>query len=423
MSDRTRSLLLAGALVVGCCALAAGAASAKTTGASTAKSTTVKMLLSTGVRVAFDAIIKNYELAHPSVEIQPTYVSNTQLGPLLATQLASGNAPDVIYAQTGSGVLNGVIPLARAGDLASLNNRPWVKRVSPDAKPFVTVGSKIYAWPTDVNVVGIAYNKTLFSQMGLKQPKTFSQLLTTCRQVASSGKSLFLLGARSDGLPSFAGLIGSVFGEPPTWYAKRDKGTVTFASSKAWRSALQHIVSMKDAGCFQSHPEAMSQSGAFSAFAAGQAPFLVAIPPNISSAQLVNPNLKAGMLPFPGDTAASTRMLANWGSALTVWAKSPVLKTAIDIVDFFARQGQSELLAKVNGTVSPRDWKLGILPSSLSPFSTLYKAKKTVPNFKNSLVNQQTNQAFIDGITGIFTGQKTIDQVLQDMDKAWAQGA
>jgi raffinose/stachyose/melibiose transport system substrate-binding protein len=423
MRDRARSVFLVGVIVVVCSALATGAATAGTSGSSAARATTVKMLVSTGVRVAFDAIIKNYELAHPSVDIQPTYVSNTQLGPLLATQLAAGNAPDVIYAQTGSGVLNGVIPLARAGHLASLDNRPWVKRVSPAAKPFVTVGSKIYARPTDDNVVGIAYDKPMFAQMGLQQPKTFAQLLSMCRQVAGVGKSLFVLGARSDGLPSFAGLIGSVFGEPPSWYPKRAKGTVSFASSKAWRSALQHVVAMKNAGCFQAHPESMSQSGAFAAFAAGQAPFLVAIPPNIASAKKLNPDLDAGMFPFPGDSPASTRMLANWGSSLTVWAKSPVLQTAIDIVDFFARQGQSELLSKVNGTVSPRDWKLGILPPTLSSFTSLYKSKRVVPIFKNSLVNEQTNQAFIQGITGLFTGQKNVDQILHDMDKAWEQGS
>lgn len=409
--------LAVGALLVAC-SLVVGTASARP------KATvTVKALTSTGERVAWDAIIANYERAHPNVDIQATYVDNNQLGALLVTQLRSGNGPDLIYTQLGAGILNSVLPLARAGYLTDLSGRPWIKRVDPQAMKLLSVNGKPYAWPLNINIPGLVANVPLMKKMGLHQPTSFADLLKECHQATAQGKSFFLFSAVGSGLPAIQAVIGSEFAEPTSWYDKREKGQVTFAGSKRWHSAFQHIVAMKNAGCFESHPEALTKAGLFAGFSQGAAPFAIVFAPNIPSMQKLNPDLQAVMMPFPGDSAKSTRMIASWGSAISVSSKSKVKKTAIDIVDFFARQGQSELYAKVNQVISPRDFRLGLLPPALKAFAPLYKKKQFVPNFKTSLINADIFSAYADGITSVFTGQQTIDQTLKNMDAAWDEGA
>ena len=76
---------------------------------------------------------------NPDIKVDATYLPiGTTYANTLRTQLQSGNAPDVFYVTAGSGGLQSVLPLAKAGYVADLAKRPWVKTLplAPANRPF-----------------------------------------------------------------------------------------------------------------------------------------------------------------------------------------------------------------------------------------------------------------------------------------------
>jgi ABC-type glycerol-3-phosphate transport system substrate-binding protein len=114
----------------------------------------------------------------------------------------------------------------------------------------------------------------------------------------------------------------------------------------------------------------------------------------------------------------------SWGvnAALTGEKRDAALK----FIDFIARPKQTATFNKAIGALlSGLDLKNATIPDTypvLKPLAPLLKRRNPVaPNltWPNGLVQPAFNAA----LAGIFTGQKSIDQGLADMDNAYNQGA
>lgn len=51
------------------------------------------------------------------------------------------------------------------------------------------MNGKLWGAPTEIEFVGMYYNKTLLDKEGLKLPETFDQLLSFCQQAKAKGSS------------------------------------------------------------------------------------------------------------------------------------------------------------------------------------------------------------------------------------------
>ena len=103
------------------------------------------------------------------------------------TQLAAGNAPDVLSVSPGCFKLVAVCPFAKAGYLAPMINKPWVKWSMPWVLSLDKYGPNLYAFTPQITPMGMFTNDDLFKKLGLKVPQTFTQLLDLCRKAKSAG--------------------------------------------------------------------------------------------------------------------------------------------------------------------------------------------------------------------------------------------
>ena len=121
---------------------------------------------------------------------------------------------------------------------------------------------------------GIFTNDTMFKQLGLKVPETFSQLLDVCRKAKAAGTAAVVLagGGTTNTSNLIDGLVvPMVYGKDKKWTGKLKAGKVTFSGTSGWRRGLQRFVDMNEAGCFQPGAAGVT-SGAAQAllFAQGQ---------------------------------------------------------------------------------------------------------------------------------------------------------
>ncbi len=376
------------------------------------------------VENAYQDLAQKYMQAHKGVTIKVNALSLSSYNSTMTTQMQAGNGPDLLYVNPGSGEAGSVASLGKADLLLQLKDPATVGAVPSDARDLFTVAGKTYAVPVDLDAAGIIYNDKAARASGvsLDASSSFSQLLAACATARSHGKAMFgLAGSQAPNTAFFAmELAGStVYGPDPGWNDKRQNGSTTFAGTPGWHAALDGIVRLNKAGCFQQGAagagfdalaNGMAQGSIFGFFAPGGGASDIM--------KAAHGAVTLTVLPFPSPfgrtylTAATSDGIA--GNAKT---KSP--KLVADVLKWFVQQPQSTTFATTKGDIPTGD----VTASDLLPQSSQIAAivgKHYAPLGYLGWSNGQVYDALGSGVTGLLTGQNTVDEVLHDMDAAWS---
>ena len=414
-------------------ALAAVAVVALATGASIASArsqeTTIKVLAQSNGQgnPQLQAIFDRFQQLNPDIKIDATYLPiGTTYANTLRTQLQGGNGPDVFYVTAGSGGLQSVLPLAKAGYVADLAKRPWVKTLplAPANRPFFWRRGKLTALPFAVVPVGVMYHTDVLADLGIQVPKTTSQFLAACRTAKAKGKYfLNLAGASAQNASLFATVLATshVLAKDPGWNLKRITGKTTFAGTPEWRRTLQRIVDMKDAGCFPPGAEANDNIPATPGFVTGQVVSWTLPSSIIGLLKSFNKEAKYNFFAMPGETAADTRVNASPTDAFAVWSKTTNKAAAFKLIDYMATPAATGRYAALTGAVSPYQAATGkhIIYELRGLGGFLKVNSKVFPLMNLSWPNPAVVETLGKDVQGLLTGQKTVAQTLADLDAAW----
>jgi raffinose/stachyose/melibiose transport system substrate-binding protein len=400
------------------------------TSAKTKASVTLKLAaMSNGQgNVQVDQLITAFEKKNPDIKIDATYLPiGEPYANTVRTELQSGNGPDVFYVSPGSGGIEAVLPLAKAGYVADLSKRPWAKKLplATSSRPLFGAKGKLYAVPIDVVPIGVMYQPSVSGDVGVGVPKTMSQLLAACRTAKTKGHYyLNIAGANTQNSSLLADTVAGsyVFAKNPNWSAQRAAGKVTFAGTPAWAKALQRIVDMKNAGCFPPGAESNDNIPATPTFVSGQTISWVLPSSVMGIIKSINPTAHYNFFPLPGDTASDTRVYASPTDAFSVNAKSGNKAAALKFMDFLATPAASGMYSKSTGATSVWQASGGHTWYELRGLTPLLKQKNKVLPLQEILwANPTVTNTLGKDVQGLLTGQKTVQQTLADLDAAWGK--
>ncbi|KSU54630.1 ABC transporter substrate-binding protein [Microbacterium enclense] len=344
---------------------------------------------------------------------------NTQV----TTQLQAGNAADVMILAPGTGQPISIVNLAQAGLLAPLADSS-TGVIPANAENQYQVDGKTYGQPTALVPVGLVYNNDAAAEAGLSEyPETYEQLLSDCKTVRDAGKSFTVL---AGGIPFNTGLMAQlisatrVYEAEPDWNQQRADGTVTFADSEGWKETLQDLVDMNAGGCFQDGVA----GGTFDNITAGLGggtSLSAAVPGSAASSIGQASGATLTVQSFPPASGQKPFLLASANYAWAVNAKADDAKKKLiqDFLDWVATPEQAKSFADSFGAVPIAGATTdGLLPQYTTVGSLLEANAYTgLPNA--AWPNAAVYDALGTGVQGLLTGQKTVDQVLADMDSAW----
>jgi raffinose/stachyose/melibiose transport system substrate-binding protein len=371
-------------------------------------------------------MLANFHRVYPDIKVEAQFLNAVTLASLLSTQLQAGNAPDVFQTKLGYTNTNSVWRLAPAGRLLDLSKSPWVKRLPIATKETATYKGKVYLWPLSSQPFDVIYNTGLFKSLGLKIPTTFAGVLSMCRTIAAGGKVPFVQGfaaATEANIFARQRATEDVYSHDPKWDTKRSKNQVTFASSPLWREALQSIVDMKNANCFQPGAAGTSPAQQYAAFAQGQAVMSVVASGEVANMKAINPNLTIGWFNLPPVQKPKEAVVPSFAAlGLAGNAATSHPDQVRTFINFMARAKQSSLFAKVTSSIAPFDGTKGILPAEMNGLAPFFKVGKTTQSFTDRWPSTAFDEGLVPGVTGLITGQLTIDAVLAKMDQIWAVG-
>ncbi len=397
--------------------------------AKTKEQVSLTFLVANQVRVGWDIMIANFERVYPNIDVKPEYVDGQVFTPTILSRLQTGTIPDIFLpAGPGASSPAAVYALGFQGKLLDLTPKNlWWKRVPKPFRKYFTVKQRIYSAPIAYAPQGMMYNSDQFRTLGLKPPSTFSDLLGLCQKIRAAGKipiAAGFAGLSASALFTNIAITSFVYSKDPDWTLKRIQGKVTFAGSPLWRRALQTIVDLRDANCFQPAPAGTTLAQQYALISSGQALMMPSAILEIPAIAAINPSLNMKLFAYPGDTAADTQAEVNTSlTTISISSTTGHPKEARMFVDFVSRPKQSAVFAKAIGSISGPEITAGTVPQTLSDMAPLFKSGKAqflaVSGWPRPDLGLYV-PGLLTQIPGLFTGQRTVDQILQREDEAWA---
>ena len=360
--------------------------------------------------------------AESGVEIEMLPYPSESYLTQLTTQLQAGNAADVMITAPGTGQANSVLSLAEAGFLEPLNETS-AGVIPAGSEALYEIDGEFYAQPTGLSVTGVIYNGQLGEEAGIESyPETFEELIEDCTTARDGGKVFTVLaGAAPPNTGLIAQLISAtrVYEADPDWNEQRAAGDVTFVGS-GWEDVLTDIVTMNDSGCFQDGVA----GGTFDSITqgiGGQTALTAVVPGSAATSIGEATGLELTVQAFPPASGQSPSTLASAGYAWAINAAGDdaVKASAQAFLDWLAEPEQAQTFADLSGLVSISGASAENLPEVYAPIAELLETGAYSPAPNSSWPNASVSDTLGVGVQGLLTGQKTVDQVLEELDAAW----
>lgn len=350
----------------------------------------------------------------------PSDAYNTQV----TTQLQAGNAADMMILAPGTGQAISVVTIAEAGFLEALDEASTA--VIPEGtEALYEVDGEIFGQPTALAPVGLIYNGAGGEEVGIEAyPETFDELLEACTSARDGGKTFTVL---AGGIPFNTGLFSMlvsatrVYDADPDWNEQRAAGDVTFVGS-AWEDVLNDIITLNESGCFQDGVE----GGTFDTITQniGSGTSLTAAVPGSAAISIgagTGLDLTVQAFPPADGQGAQTLASANYAWSINASSDDDVKASAQAFLDWSAEPEQAQTFADLSGFVPISGATPDNVNAVYEPIAGLLESGAFVGLPNATWPNPAVYDTLGTGVQGLLTGQKTVDQVLEEMDAAWGE--
>jgi raffinose/stachyose/melibiose transport system substrate-binding protein len=395
-----------------------------TTAAADSPSGTLTFAAASSQEPGWTKVIDAFEKKYPDVKVRPNFVPITTYNQVVTTQFQGGQGPDVLFTSVGSAYPTAIGVLGEQGQLEDLSDMPAAEQVPDLIKQVGMYDGKRVAMPIGAWTGFFLYNKDKFSELGLEPPQTMDELLAMCGKIADAGLTPVAIGPTDGDLANFYTLLvaSMVQNTDPDWVQQRDANKVTFAGTKGWQQALQAIVDMKDAKCFDSGVAGMSRDAATASWVQGKAVMMPLFQNQLAPTLAGNPAFQWGAFPAPGQTPGQQTMFAEVSPLISINSKSKNMDAAKAFVNFAMEPAQTGTYADAQGVISTGQLAEKKLPDYLQPYAKyLFKGDKAASLVTSQFKTPVTYDVLSKGLVGLLTGQVKVDELLKQMDDTYGQ--
>ncbi|CAA9334537.1 MAG: ABC transporter, substrate-binding protein (cluster 1, maltose/g3p/polyamine/iron) [uncultured Nocardioidaceae bacterium] len=353
------------------------------------------------------------------IEVKITTLPFDTMRTVLQTQLRSGEGPDVF--NWGSGPSFGGA-LARNGLIYDLTDayeeNGW--EIYDFAKEEVTVDGKVYGVPGELETIGLFYNKEIFDELGLQAPESLEDLDAVSQELKSADIIPMSVGDK-DAWPGghlLSMTLSSAIGS--------DGMEQLFSGDKSWDSpevvaALELWQDYNEQEYLPESPTSVAYETMETMFYTGKAAMIP------TGSWLVgemddNADFEVGYIPFPGPDGPGI-FAGGLGSGPFISAGTSKTDAALEFVDFLASPEHGEWTVENFHTIPPQP----IDTQGLDVSPLLAQVLEDTAQISDGgdfgynidvKVSDAVNEAMYDGVQGVLTGQRTPEQVAEDLQAA-----
>lgn len=370
-----------------------------------------------------DTVVAAFRTAHKDTKVDVEYIPvETRAQRVKAAFNDPASAPDVIeYGNTDTaGYVHdgGLLDVTREFSAWS-----EAKNTDSTARQSVTVAGKVYGAPFYVGVRALYYRTDVFRELGLKPPKSMTELATTARTIRAAKPDLYGLvvgGAYTYGAMPFIWANG---GDLATGKGGSYASALDSAAARTGIKAYTALFS--DANCPAAKCAGMGGNDTVTAFAAGKAG--MAIGGDFSHAAVEAGKVKGryAVVPLPGVASGSIAPAFAGGNNIGVLKSTTHRTLAVDLMERLASKKTQSALFDAMGFLPTftdvRDRRGGRQPF-VKPFvTTLASGTKFVPvspawsQIDSSLVLPTMFQEVISGKKSVDAAAKEAAAKMNDV--------
>lgn len=286
-------------------------------------------------KVVNDAIAE-FTATRPKVKVEISYIP-TDAGPRAEKMKGAFNdpnsAPDVV--EFGNTDLFGYVA---AGGLADITGdlQSWDegRELPQDLRDTTVVNGVTYGVPWWLGVRSLYYRTDVFTELGLKPPTTYAELVEAAKKVRAAKPDMF--GIAVGGKYTFGALpfVWSAGGDLAAQQGGAYKSAIDSPQSQAGVKAYTDLFT-KDI-CPAEQCADLTGGKTVEAFAAGKAGMAILPNSSRSAVEAGAAKGKYGVVPLPGQTAGSIAPAFSGGNDLGVMKSTQHRSLAVDFVKVLA---------------------------------------------------------------------------------------
>lgn len=361
----------------------------------------------------YKKIIAAFEADNPGIKISFKPQKATEYNTILNTALQSDSAADIIQLRpyaTGTAIADG-------GYLEPLDGVKGLDAIPKEALDSARAkDGKVYGVPLSLNSTQIYYNKKIFADNGLQEPKSWDELIALSKVLKAKNITPFAFGSKEGWLLSLAhGVIAPGTYNGNAFVDKMLKGEANMLSPE-YKASIQR---MKDlTAFFPDNFVGLDLNDLRAMFATEKAAMFINGSFELEVIQQMNPNLQIDFFPMPTDDGK--QVITTWvDGSYAVNAKSPHKAEALKFMEFMATPKFGELFANTFKRISaipgvkvddPLVSKMAQLSDTIStPYAALVHFSGGDPSTKKVMEND---------LQGMYLDKMTPEQVAEDLQKS-----
>lgn len=362
------------------------------------------------------------------IKVDYQIVPSDQYPSLLMTKLNTGECTDIFGGQSGKFDIQSMYNVEK--NAVDLSNESWAKNVDPLAAAELSVNGALYGQPLqDVSAVwAIAYNKKIFSDLGLSIPTNYAEFKQVCDAIKAAGK-IPIYECVADGWHHvlwFPETAVQAEAKTPGLFDQLNNNETTLAQNDTMKTILTQIKEMVDLGYWGDNYMSNLYADAPKNIASGDYVMTVANQGFGAEVNKVDANFNADDIGYFVMPLADNQTLNvnPSGPSRFIFSGSKNIEAAKQYLAFLT---SDESLAYLTENVP----KFNKLAYSNAPS----KYTDTIKDFYNRYPNQGTvlqtavkyvNPQWMDmgtSISAMLLGDMTPDEVLETIDKTRADQA
>ncbi len=272
----------------------------------------------------------------------------------------------------------------------------------------------VHALPYVANCGGILYNRDMFEENGWKIPTTWTELMSLCETIRSSGKNPFYFGFKDTWTclaPWNALAVGLT---DPDVCSQVNSGETTF--SDAYSEVAEKMKELVTYG--ESNPYAYSYNDACTAFARGESAMFAIGSYAVPQIQSVNPDINIDSFTFPANEDANDNVLnSGVDLLLAVMNTCKNKEAAYKVLDFMYQDDTIQIYLDNQNAIPCKEGDF-TLPSMLDGM----KADIASGNMSDFHDHHYPSEMSVDAMIQTFLMDDSADAVqtfLSRFDKDW----
>ncbi|WP_312112424.1 ABC transporter substrate-binding protein [Brevibacillus reuszeri] len=363
----------------------------------------------------YKQIIKAFEADNPNIKIEFKPFKATEYNTILNTALQSDSGPDILQLRPYAPGVS----LAEAGFLEPLDSVTGISSFPKDVLAAATAkDGKVYGVPLSLNSTQFYYNKKIFDENGLKEPKSWDELIALSKTLKEKGIVPISFGAKEGWLLSLSHGVIAPSNYNGTGYLEKLKTGESDLKSPEFLGSVKRMQELIP--YFPENYVGLELNDMRTLFATGKAAMFINGSFELEGIKKLNPDLQLDFFPMPTDDGKA--VITTWvDGSYAVNSKSKHKQEAMKFMEFMATKKFGELFANqfkrisaVSGVTTDDalvNKMAELSQSSSTPYLMVVDFAEGKPTTKQTLEN---------ALQGMYLGKLSPEQVVDEVQKSAA---